>query len=107
MLNGSELPTRQRFSLAHEFKHVLDNRFIEVLYPPTAGMDRHQRGEQICDYFAGCLLMPRMWLKRSWATDTQDVRTLAGQFDVSQMAMRVRLMQIGLAEPPVRCGTKT
>src|SRR6266699_5657255 len=25
LLNGAERPERQRFSLAHEFKHVLDN----------------------------------------------------------------------------------
>lgn len=102
VINGGEIPTRQRFSLAHEFKHVLDNGFIAVLYPPAHGQSRREREEQICDYFAGCLLMPRAWLKRAWASGQQDVRQLAGAFDVSQMAMRVRLMQIGLADPPVR-----
>ncbi len=96
VLNGGEIPTRQRFSLAHEFKHVIDNRFHGMLYPATHGQTRREREEQVCDFFAGCLLMPRTWLKRAWGGGQQDVRQLAATFDVSQMAMRVRLMQTGL-----------
>lgn len=102
VINGGEIHTRQRFSLAHEFKHVIDNRFIAVLYPPAHGQSRRDREEQVCDFFAGCLLVPRMWLKRAWGNGQQDVRELAASFDVSQMAMRVRLMQTGLADPPAR-----
>lgn len=105
LLNGAEVPGRQRFSLAHEFKHVLDNPFIDVLYPPSGGLSRHERAEQVCDYFAGCLLMPRRWLKRSWTTGTQEPRALARQFDVSKQAIQVRLLQIGMAEPGARCLT--
>lgn len=32
LLNGAEPLVRQRFSLAHEFKHILDHRFIDILY---------------------------------------------------------------------------
>ena len=32
LLNGNESRTRQRFSLAHEFKHIVDHRFIDILY---------------------------------------------------------------------------
>src|ERR1700722_12406169 len=32
-LNAAEPLVRQRFSLAHEFKHILDNKFIHLLYP--------------------------------------------------------------------------
>lgn len=105
LLNGSETPGRQRFSLIHEFKHVLDNPFIDVLYPATGSMSRADRAEQVCDYFAGCVLMPRMWLKRSWTTGTQEPRALARQFDVSKQAVQVRLLQIGLTEPGARCLT--
>jgi Zn-dependent peptidase ImmA (M78 family) len=83
---------------------VLDNPFIDVLYPPSSGMSRAERAEQVCDYFAGCL-MPRVWLKRSWTTGTQEPRVLARQFDVSKQAMEVRLLQIGLTEPRSRCLT--
>lgn len=105
VLNGTETRGRQRFSLAHEFKHVLDNPFIDVLYPATRAMSDHDRAEQVCDYFAACLLMPRTWLKKAW-TGTQDPHTLARRFDVSAQAMRVRLLQIGLVEPEPRCLTQ-
>jgi len=51
------------------------------------------------------VLMPRMWLKRSWTTGTQEPRALARQFDVSKQAVQVRLLQIGLTEPGARCLT--
>jgi Zn-dependent peptidase ImmA (M78 family) len=103
ILNGSEPLVRQRFSLAHEFKHIVDNPFIEVLYPRMRGMSSAERAEQVCDYFAGCLLMPRLWLKRAWVDGTQDVGKLAYRFTVSKQAMQVRLLQIGLIEPMARC----
>jgi Zn-dependent peptidase ImmA (M78 family) len=105
VLNAADPRGRQRFSLGHEFKHVLDNPFIDVLYPETARMTSHERAEQICDYFAACLLMPRIWVTRAWTTGSQNPRTLARRFDVSLQAMRVRLEQIGLVEPEPRCLT--
>lgn len=103
VLNGAEALVRQRFSLAHEFKHILDNPFIEVLYPATRTLGSSQRAEQICDYFAGCLLMPRALLKRAWVEGPQDIRKLARRFDVSVQAMQIRLLQVGLIEPSPRC----
>ena len=103
-LDAGEPHVRQRFSLAHEFKHVLDRPLIGVLYPGQFGMNASARAEQVCDYFAGCVLMPRMWLKRAWTTETQDVRLLAERFEVSSTAMRVRLQQVGLVDARQRCG---
>lgn len=103
VLNGAEPLVRQRFSLAHEFKHVLDAPFIDFIYPEARGVNQHDRAEQVADFFAACLLMPRMWVKRAWGTGTQQLPTLARRFGVSQAAMRVRLLQTGLVEPPPRC----
>jgi hypothetical protein len=103
MLNGAEPPVRQRFSLAHEFKHILDHRFVEVLYRGVRLEDRAKWVEQVCDFFAGCLLMPRPWVKRAYATGTQRLSALAARFHVSEAAMRVRLSQTGLVDPPARC----
>lgn len=103
VINGADPIGRQRFSLAHEFKHVLDHPFITTLYPATASMSAREREEQVCDYFAACLLMPRLWLKRSWTSGTQDLRTLAREFEVSRAAMQVRLLQVGLVQPAERC----
>lgn len=107
VLNGSEARTRQRFSLAHEFKHVLDHPFIDVLYPGNAAMTSEERGEQICDYFAACLLMPRILVKRAWTSGEQSTRHLARQFDVSAAAMSFRLRQLGLLSAYERCDFST
>lgn len=104
VLNGSETKGRQRFSLAHEFKHILDNPFVDVLYPATSAMSAGERAEQVCDYFAACLLMPRLWVKRAWTREgDQSVRSLARRFEVSHAAMTVRLRQLGLVQADARC----
>lgn len=103
MLNAAESAARQRFSLAHEFKHVLDHRFIDVLYRGVAAEDRQAWIEQVCNYFAGCILMPRPWVKSVYCSGVQRLDQLAARFQVSQAAMQVRLSQIGLVDPPARC----
>jgi len=103
VLNGREPETRQRFSLAHEFKHILDHRFIDIIYSGVPIEQRRAWAEQVCDYFAGCLLVPRPWLKRAYAGRLQDTKRLARHFDVSEPAIETRLGQIGLLAPTPRC----
>jgi Zn-dependent peptidase ImmA (M78 family) len=98
LLNSSEPYGRQRFSLAHELKHILDHRFAEVIYSSVPVSERQDSIERICDYFAGCLLMPRSWLLRAWSGGNQSVRDLAPRFGTSEVAIRVRLQQIGLVD---------
>jgi hypothetical protein len=103
ILNGREPQTRRRFSLAHEFKHILDDRFRDLIYAQIRPRDRDEFSEQVCDYFAGCLLIPRPWLKRSWGRGIQSTKDLARIFDVSEAAIETRLGQVGLTEPRPRC----
>ncbi len=103
VLNGSEPATRQRFSLAHEVKHIIDHRFAEFIYSAFPENERHDMIERICDYFAGCLLMPRPWVKRIYCSGVQHLPDLAQTFGVSQAAISVRLSQIGLTDPTPRC----
>ncbi len=103
VVNGAEPEARQRFTIAHEFKHILDYPFIDVLYPASLGISRHQRTERACDYFAGCLLVPRPWLMRAWVSGMQDIVQLAEHFGVSKQAMQTRLLQTGLIDRPERC----
>ncbi len=103
VLNGAEPLGRQRFSLAHEFKHVLDSPFDHLLYPAFRGMTSKDRAEQVADFFAACLLSPRMWIKRAWREGIQDTRSLARRFGLSETAMRVRLLATGVLEPTSRC----
>ncbi len=107
LLNGAESPTRNRFSLAHELAHILDNRFYSVLYKQIPEDERDYFVERTCDYFAGCLLMPRHWVKRAWGNGLQRLPDLAEHFGVSQAAASVRLQQIGLGDPPARCSRLT
>lgn len=103
LLNGNEPTVRQRFSLAHEFKHIIDHRFIDILYSRIPERDRTDFIEQLCDYFAGCLLVPRSWLKHAWGNGIQRPADLAAHFGVSQQAVQVRLAQTGLIGPTRRC----
>jgi Zn-dependent peptidase ImmA (M78 family) len=104
VVNGAHPLGKQRFSIAHELKHILDNPFIDVLYPAKGDMTSAERAEQVCDYFAACLLMPRLWVKRAWTSGAYtSTKNLAQAFEVSQAAMRVRLQQIGLVTGDLRC----
>jgi IrrE N-terminal-like domain len=108
VLRAEEAKVRQRFSLIHEFKHILDDPHIEWLYPTRGGYSPEDRAERICDYFAACVLMPRMWIKRDWAGGgIQDIARLARRYNVSQVAMAVRLSELGLLPPTPRCAGTT
>ena len=106
VLNSSEAMVRQRFSLAHEIKHVLDDGLVDLgggLYPSTHGYSADERTERVCDRFAASLLMPKVLLRADWADGLQDIAKLARRYHVSRAAMNVRLSQLGLIEPTPRC----
>ncbi len=103
-------PARQRFTLLHEFKHIIDHGHTHRLY---TGGDRRgsltsaEQAESAADYFAGCALVPRRALKSAWGNGMQRASDLAEHFGVSLAAIEVRLDQTGLArerdpEPPQR-----
>lgn len=107
IINSSEPVTRQRMSLAHELKHIIDHPFVKLLYAAEKGDERHKWIEQVCDYFAGCLLVPRAWLRRAYLDDSPDVDDLARHFGVSRAAITTRLSQTGLAPRFPRCAQPT
>lgn len=92
-INASEPWRRQRFSLAHELKHVLDHPVVDIAY---AGPEA---AEHIADQFAACLLMPRREIKRVWGQQMQTLTALAEHFGVSERAVAVRLQNLGLRAP--------
>ena len=105
-INGSQPATRQRFTALHEYKHILDHG-----RPPLRADTRRRYWglpphEFIADYFAGCTLVPRNLLKRTWASGTRDLTSLAQHFDVSERAIEVRLEQVGLAPAQGSYGTR-
>ena len=97
-INKDDAPARRRFTLAHEFKHVLDHPFVDRAYADRKGKADDVLAEQVCDYFAACFLMPRPWIKRAWVNGVQDQEQLARLFNVSEAAMAIRLRQIGLVD---------
>jgi hypothetical protein len=100
IVNRGDSRGRQRFSLGHELKHLLDHPVRHLLYVDSRYGSAEREAEAAADYFAACLLMPKAWLKRSFYNEGfRDPVVLARQFQVSAPAMRWRFDQLGLREP--------
>ena len=93
-LNSTEPWTRQRFSLAHELKHVIDHRYAATLYANVAD------AEDAAEYFSACLLMPKRAVYAAWASGNQTATSLAKAFQVHPRAMVHRLHDLGLRNHP-------
>ncbi|WP_285728207.1 ImmA/IrrE family metallo-endopeptidase [Psychromicrobium xiongbiense] len=104
-LNKYENWTRQRFTLAHEYKHIIDHNHADHLYTGTRRATPQEQAEHAADYFAGCLLIPKPMLKRVFCSGIQDPADLADHFNVSEAAIRTRLQQTSLIDQPPRCAT--
>jgi hypothetical protein len=104
-INQNEPAVRQRFSLLHEFKHVLDFEQADTLHAKLGRGDASVRAnmiEWIANEFAGQTLMPGPLVKQVWRSTT-DLRTAATIFNVSVEAMATRLERLNLiGERPPR-----
>jgi Zn-dependent peptidase ImmA (M78 family) len=119
-INALHHPNRQRFSLAHELAHYW-------LHPhsPTVWVDDmmvHFRGEDLhapasqyeveANTFAASLLMPAPFLQQDLqgsaidAMDEAAVRRLALRYQVSQQALTIRLMELGLLKGVAGTGAR-
>jgi Zn-dependent peptidase ImmA (M78 family) len=106
---------RQRFTIAHELGHhrlhdadaYLDGTATLRFRDGTsaAGTDREERE---ANSFGAALLMPADWVRdnfmslvtaRRGVDEDTAVARLAHQFDVSEQAMRFRLVNLGLIDP--------
>ncbi len=106
---------RQRFTIAHEIGHhrlhdadaYLDGTATLRFRDGTSatGSDREERE---ANAFAAALLMPADWVHgrfmdmvtaRRAVDEDRVVTRLAHQFDVSEQAMRFRLVNLGLMDP--------
>jgi hypothetical protein len=97
LVNRNETWGRQRFSMAHEFKHVIDGPVADTLYRSDDPATRTFLAERAADTFAACLLMPRALVKRAYYDEgIHDARQLARLFQVSVAAMRIRIEQLRL-----------
>ncbi len=100
IVDRSEAWVRQRFSLAHELKHVLDHPTARLLYRDRRHLAAARQAERACDYFAACLLMPKVLVRRAfYDRGIRDPKMLSRQFQVSLAAMRIRMDELKLLEP--------
>jgi Zn-dependent peptidase ImmA (M78 family) len=107
-LNAAEYNLRQRYTLLHEYKHLVDHPVRHLMQaPPRSQMTSTEMAEKIADYFAACVLMPKTWIKAAFCSGRQSIEVLAEEFQVSPKAMSYRLSELGLTAPVNRCRTPT
>jgi predicted transcriptional regulator len=102
LINQEEPTERQRFTLSHELKHVIDFYDADLIYTRLGTGDNEVRGlmiEAIANEFAAHLLMPTILVKRLWAK-TPNLKLAAAVFNVSLEAMQKRLTRLGLIGEP-------
>jgi len=105
---GTEAPTAQAFTLAHELGHISLQQSA-ISGPPAAREARTdaERSERWCDEFAGAFLIPAPALGKIWAKPNQPnpkigddaLGQLANTFSVSRHAMLIRLVQLNYVAP--------
>lgn len=98
IVRATDRRQRQRFSLAHELKHVLDDPSRDHLFSHLSPEEQAERSERLCNYFAACLWIPRPWVKHDWYGGMQSINELARRYYVSAEAMETRLSELGLTD---------
>jgi Zn-dependent peptidase ImmA (M78 family) len=110
-VNALHHPNRQRFTVAHELGHYLMHAdkptvFVDetlVHFRADATSEPADRRETEANKFAAALLMPSDWLKNDLGEQNIDaffgelsLERLARRYLVSQLALSVRLVNLGL-----------
>jgi Zn-dependent peptidase ImmA (M78 family) len=102
VLNADDSPERQRWTTAHELAHhVLSIGKRSAADALRIKTSESGDDEDICDRFAAEILMPAALVRRK-AAEVRHGRfdkaaLLANMFEVSIVAMRIRLRQLGLS----------
>ena len=101
-LNPTDSAAQRRFTLLHEFKHILDfgGPGLRPIDGHPACTDR--LAEQIADHFATCVLLPNQLIREAWASRPSEIAGLAARCDAPSSATRSRLIQLGLVDSAVR-----
>ena len=97
ILLDPEQPTgRRRFTLFHEYAHIINHGHERSLYCADASSSAREKAELAADYFAGCVLMPSHLMRESWRAGVRRPADLAALYNVSEAAVAVRLQQLAL-----------
>ena len=93
-LNAEDKPAKQRVTLFHEAFHILAHSRATPVFRKR-GIKEGLFNEMLADYFSGCVLMPKEWVKEKWA-QVNDLKQMAEIFQVTQVSMWIRLKTMGL-----------
>lgn len=111
LINTAKSETRQHFTLGHELGHYFLHQ--DVLQQEKGIVDgdgtldatsamlyrldnaEHDKIEREANHFAASLLMPAHLVRRAWKV-TESIEECAAIFQVSVVAMSIRLTQLGL-----------
>ena len=107
-VNRAHHPNRQRFTIAHELGHLLlhasePSLFVDDMMVHFRVKDRIDPKEVEANAFAAALLMPASFLRADLETpldpfDEDGVLQLARRYGVSQQALTIRLVGLGLVD---------
>ena len=99
--NPHEPPNRQRFTIAHEIGHfVLGHNGVYRDPKQFFSIAHYDPKEAACNKFAAELLMPEEAIKLFIVTlGIDDIESLARHFQVSEVAMKYRLENLGWIPP--------
>jgi len=115
VINRDHAHHRQRFSISHEIGHAdlhdsdtyLDGR-LTLRFRDGKSATGTDIEEREANRFAAALLMPADWVRDRFISmiaarrpldDNDAISKLASEFDVSEQAMRFRLVNLGLIDP--------
>jgi hypothetical protein len=103
-LNPTDSAAQRRFTLLHEFKHILD-----FGGPGLRPIEGHQSctdrsTELIADHFATCALLPKQLVREAWVAGPSEITALAARCDAPPSAIRSRLIQLGLVDDLASAG---
>ncbi len=108
-VNKSHHPNRQRFTIAHECGHLhlhgdqgdrlwLDRAYPTIFYRDSKSSSGDKLAEIQANQFAAGLLMPEILLREYLTQELSDmdIFRLALRFQVSEQAMTLRLVSLGM-----------
>jgi|JFJP01.1.fsa_nt_gi Zn-dependent peptidase ImmA (M78 family) len=97
-VNTSHAPTRKRFTVAHELGHYYHHK--DFLDKEGKILERNNylldQKEVEANAFAAELLMPKTYFVKKY-NELRQIKKLAEYFFVSEIAINVRLINLGLA----------
>jgi len=95
-LNKNDTLARQRFTLFHEFFHILAHCRATPVFRKR-GIGGGSFNEALADHFATVILTPEEWLRKKWP-EVKDVNRMAEIFEVPRPVIWLRLKALELIQ---------